>query len=111
MSTLLLAKNILHGVEYYDNAVLFRNFQENYEVVTSSRRDPYNPRTVISLFEGRPGCSTVEQQPWPPSLVERIVEEQMRLMAEGESKEDAMAAAINQVSAEDNSIIIQPKAS
>ena len=88
----------------------FRDFQENYEIITS-RGEPYSPRTIISLFEGRPGsCGTPEQQ--PPSLVERIVEEQMRLMAEGEkSKEDAMAAAIDQVSAENTSIIIQAKAS
>ena len=81
---------------------LFRDFFEKYEAITN-KGAPINP-AIMSLFEG-----TSEQQ--PPSLVERVVEEQMRLMAEGESKEEAMAAAVNQISATDNSIVIQPLAS
>ena len=76
----------------------------------TKKGEPYNPMTIISLFEGRPGSTstTVEQ---PPSLVERIVKEQIRLMALGKSKADAMAAAINEVCATDSDITIKPKAS
>ena len=83
--------------------VLFRDFLEKYEVITN-KGAPINPgRAILSLFEGS------EQQ--PASLVERVVEEQMRLMAEGESKEEAVAAAISQITATDNSIVIQSLAS
>ena len=88
------------------NMHFFRDFLEKYEVIARNKEVPVNPRgTVISLFEGS------EQQAQAPSLVERVVEEQMRLMAEGQSKEEAMAAAVNQIGATDKSIVIQPLAS
>lgn len=61
-------------------------------------------RTVISLLEGA-------GEQLPLSVVERVVEEQLRLMREGEGKDEAMAAAVNQINATDDSITIQPLAS
>lgn len=61
-------------------------------------------RAVISLLEGA-------GEQLPLSVVERVVEEQLRLMREGEGKDEAMAAAVNQINATDDSITIQPLAS
>lgn len=82
----------------------FRDFLKKYKVITNKGASVSPERAVISLLEG-----TGEKQ--PPSVVERVVEEQLRLMHEGEGKDEAMAAAINQVNATDDSITIQPLAS
>lgn len=68
---------------------------------------PHNLRPVISLFEGRHGNNTER----PPSLVDLIVKEQMRLMALGKSKGDSLAAAVDLVSAANKDFVIMPKAS
>ena len=83
---------------------LFREFLKRYEVITDKGVCVNPDMMVLSLFE-----DMSEQR--PPSVVERVVEEQMRLMREGEGKDDAMTAAVNQISATDDSITIRPLAS
>ena len=82
----------------------FRDFLKKYKVISNKGASVSPERAVISLLEG-----TGEQL--SPSVVERVVEEQLRLMREGDGKDEAMAAAVSQVNATDDSITIQPLAS
>ena len=83
----------------------FRDFEERYEIIKQGK--PFNEKPVISLFEDRHG-NGVERL---SSLVALIVKEQMRQMAKGKSKADALSDAIGAISGSHKDIFIKPKAS
>ena len=62
---------------------------------------------MISLFEDHRGNDGER----PPSLVESIVKEQMRLMGLGKSKGESLTAAVGVVSASNKELVFKPKAS